>query len=495
MASLKFESVAGTTTAALDQVKIITLEDGTGNKYTLDTTTDNLKVAYTPNGGQAKEYTVDGLAAALGKLLTIGGTAGKSVLAEEVAKKPVVDALIPELAKDDGTTGIYTKKGVDDELAKKADTSALDNKANTVDVYTKTDTDTAFAKVDGANLDDAKVTAILEKLTDKVVKTTELPAKAAAKPVVDALIPELAKDDGTTGIYTKKGVDDELAKKANISVIPAAPDLSNYLEISKLAEEVAKKPVVEAIFDAQDGKKSILVNKLGEALDRVRDNADDKVYGAAGQEKIAKDFLGEKGLKPVPSEVASELIAKNKQDLADEVANNPDLQEAVAKNADLQEAVAAIPALQTAVAENVDLQEAVAENVDLQEAVAENVGLQEAVAENVDLQEAVAMNADLRTAVAADAGLRTAVAADAGLRTAVADDAGLQAVLANPNSIAAIPALQTAVAADAGLRTAVANNTDLQTAVAQNEDLQTAVMSQPSFEIPIDPSAPLSWDW
>ncbi|MGL9759267.1 MAG: hypothetical protein ACR5LA_11160 [Wolbachia sp.] len=113
MASLKFESAAGTATTALDQVKIVTLEDSTGNKYTLDITANNLKVAYTPNGGAKTEYTVQGLATALGKLLTIdGSTVGKSVLAEEVAKQPVVDVLVPALATvgtDDTNTNSHCR--------------------------------------------------------------------------------------------------------------------------------------------------------------------------------------------------------------------------------------------------------------------------------------------------------------------------------------------------------------------------------------------------
>ena len=418
VASLKFESAAGTAAATLAEVKLVTLADNTDNKYTLDITTDDLKVAYTPNGGQAKEYTVNGLAAALGKLLTIdGSTPGKSVLAEEVAKKPVVEAIFN--AQD------------------------LTDPANPINVA-ETKIGATFAKIDGSNVEEAGVIAMLGKLT---------PAN------------QVAKIDGSN--VEEAGVNTMLGK---------LPD--KVVKTSELSSKAADKAVVEAIFNAQDGKKSILVNKLGEALDRVQDNADDKVYGDVGQEKIAKDFLGEKGLKPLPSEVASELIAKNKQDLADEVANNPGLQTAVANNAGLKavlanpSSIAAISALQEAVAKNADLQEAVAKNGDLQKAVAaipalqtavaENVDLQEAVAENVDFREAVAMDNGLKTAVAMDADLRTAVAADAGLRTAVANNANLKAILAKPADIAAIPALQTAVAADAGLQAAVAGTENLQ---------------------------------
>ncbi|WP_250295144.1 hypothetical protein [Wolbachia endosymbiont of Oedothorax gibbosus] len=175
-AGLKFESVVGTATADLTQVKIVTLQDNTGNKYTLDVTGNDLKLIYHKHGNpQPTEYTVNGLATALGKLLTIdGNTAGKSVLAEEVAKKEVVEAIFDakdgsdkisetkigttfakktDLNNKANTADVYTKKNVDDELAKKADTSALADKANSRDVYTKHDVDTSFVKTDGSNAD------------------------------------------------------------------------------------------------------------------------------------------------------------------------------------------------------------------------------------------------------------------------------------------------------------------------------------------------------
>lgn len=274
VASLKFESAAGIEAINLQDTRIVTLEDSGGSIYTLDITTNDLKVEYTPQGGQKVEKTINGLATALGKLLTIdGGTAGKSVLAEEVAKKPVVDALIPELAKDDGATGIYTKKGVDDELAKKADTISLDNKAD------KSYVDTELAKK-------ADTSALDEKANTEDVYT---------KQNVDD---ELEKKADTTALDNKADksyVDTELAKKANINA-------------SNLIDAANQKAFAEAILPAKDGQKSILVTKLGEALDRVKDNAEDKVYGAPGQEKIAKDFLADKGLKPTPTDVATELI-------------------------------------------------------------------------------------------------------------------------------------------------------------------------------------------
>ncbi|MFP3035883.1 MAG: hypothetical protein ACEY3A_02525 [Wolbachia sp.] len=96
-AGLKFESAAGAQTTELDKVKIIILEDKTGNKYTLglEGTGANieLKLKYTPKTGDEIEHTVDGLVKALGGLFNVkNGT--KTVLAEEVAKKPVAEAIL-----------------------------------------------------------------------------------------------------------------------------------------------------------------------------------------------------------------------------------------------------------------------------------------------------------------------------------------------------------------------------------------------------------------
>lgn len=125
--------------------------------------------------------------------------------------KDFLEKLITELSKGANNTGIYTKKDVDDELKKKADTAALTNKAdktyvdtelgkkagaadlankaNTADVYTKTAADTAF------------------------VKATELKTKAAAKDVVDAIFD--AKDGNNKISETKIGA--TFAKKTDLN--------------------------------------------------------------------------------------------------------------------------------------------------------------------------------------------------------------------------------------------------------------------------------------
>ncbi|MBH5362745.1 collagen-like protein [Wolbachia endosymbiont of Kradibia gibbosae] len=222
-------------------------------------------------------------------------------LATKVAKKAVVDALIPELAKGDDDNGIYTKKGVDDTF----------------------------------------------------LKTADLGTKVAEKAVVDALIPELAKGADDKGIYTKKGVDDafvktlgltdtlktEVVKQPVVDAITASPDFTNkvyikaapadevytktaaetaFVKATELKTKAAAKDVVNAIFDAKDGDKSILVDKLGGFLD-----ATDTAYGDKN-DQTAKVFLGGKGLK-------GETGADGKSPTAAEIAAEKALQEHVTK--------------------------------------------------------------------------------------------------------------------------------------------------------------------
>ncbi|MDV6249079.1 collagen-like protein [Wolbachia endosymbiont of Zaprionus taronus] len=259
-----------------------------------------------------------------------------------------------ELRKKANTADVYTKRNVNDELAKKADKNYVDaelgekagaadlaNKANTADVYTKTDADTAFVKATELKTKAAAkdvVDAIIAStdFTDKVytkndadtafVKTADLATKVAKKAVVDALIPELAKGDDDNGIYTKKGVDDafvktlgltdtlktEVVKQPVVDAITASPDFTNkvyikaapadevytktaaetaFVKATELKTKAAAKDVVNAIFDAKDGDKSILVDKLGGFLD-----ATDTAYGDKN-DQTAKVFLGGKGLK------------------------------------------------------------------------------------------------------------------------------------------------------------------------------------------------------
>ncbi|WP_353279183.1 collagen-like protein [Wolbachia endosymbiont (group A) of Cydia amplana] len=292
-----------------------------------------------------------------------------------------------ELRKKANTADVYTKRNVNDELAKKADKNYVDaelgekagaadlaNKANTADVYTKTDADTAFVKATELKTKAAAkdvVDAIIAStdFTDKVytktdadtafVKTADLATKVAKKAVVDALIPELAKGADDKGIYTKKGVDDafvktlgltdtlktEVVKQPVVDAITASPDFTNkvyikaapadevytktaaetaFVKATELKTKAAAKDVVNAIFDAKDGDKSILVDKLGGFLD-----ATDTAYGDKN-DQTAKVFLGGKGLKGETGATGPKG-ADGKSPTAAEIAAEKALQEHVTK--------------------------------------------------------------------------------------------------------------------------------------------------------------------
>ncbi|WP_143688859.1 hypothetical protein [Wolbachia endosymbiont of Laodelphax striatellus] len=225
-----------------------------------------------------------------------------SELSAKAADKAVVEAIFNAQDLTDPANPINvaeTKIGA--TFAKKTD---LDNKAD----------------ANGTNLDDAKVTAILEKLTDKVVKTSELSAKAADKAVVEA-------------IFNAQDLTDP-ANPINVAETKIGATFAK-IDASNLTDAKNQKAFAEAILPAKDGKQSILVNKLGKALDRVQHNADDKVYGAQGSEKIAKDFLADKGLKPTPEDVATELVKNPSFQASAKIAVN-------AQDAGFQEAVKAV---------------------------------------------------------------------------------------------------------------------------------------------------------
>lgn len=201
---------------------------------------------------------------------------------------------IKDAADDAGfITALMALQGFNDKVYIKA--------APADEVYTKADADTAFVKT----------TDLATKVAEEVVK----------QPVVDVLVPALATvgTDDTKKVYTKGTVDTSFVK----------------IDASNLTDAANQKAFAEVILPAKDGKQSILVNKLGEALDRVQDNADDKVYGAQGSEKIAKDFLADKGLKPTPTDVANELVKNQSFQASAKIAVN-------VQDAGFQEAVKAV---------------------------------------------------------------------------------------------------------------------------------------------------------
>ncbi len=207
-----------------------------------------------------------------------------------------INALVEKLAAGVGNSGVYTKTAANTAFVKtdgsNISTQADKGKALADAILAVQDNNKKSALVDklGGFLDAADAVygassnqAAKAFLADKYpfVKTADLGAKVAEKAVVDVLVPALATvgTDDTKKVYTKSVADTAFAK----------------IDASNLTEAANKKAFAEAILPAEDNKKSILVNKLGEALDRVKNDANDKVYGTdLANLKIAKDFLADK---------------------------------------------------------------------------------------------------------------------------------------------------------------------------------------------------------
>ncbi len=152
----------------------------------------------------------------------------------------------------------------------------------------------------------------------------------------------------STLLATQKAVDgesilaEEVSKKPVVDTILKATDLVNLnkniveteledkfvkKDASNLTDAVNQKAFAEKILPAKDGQKSILVEKLGRFLDTT---------STEYSNQTAKVFSGEKGTKPTAEEVVTKLLANNKKDLTDEVAQNPGLRAAVTSNSGLR---------------------------------------------------------------------------------------------------------------------------------------------------------------
>ncbi|WP_265036634.1 hypothetical protein [Wolbachia endosymbiont (group A) of Anomoia purmunda] len=186
-------------------------------------------------------------------------------------------------------------------------------------MYTKTAADTAFVKT----ID------LATKVAEKDVVKAIFSAKENVADTQSILVKEVTKEPVVKEILgvknaagTKTVLAEEVANKDVVKEILGVKNAAGTKTV--LAEEVANKDVAGAILAVQDGKKSILVNKLGEALDRVQDTVDDKVYGAAGHEKIAKDFLADKYpfAKTDGSNIDKDFVGKV-FDVTDGAAANP----------------------------------------------------------------------------------------------------------------------------------------------------------------------------
>ncbi|NSX83582.1 hypothetical protein GOM44_04485 [Wolbachia endosymbiont of Atemnus politus] len=229
-AGFTFKKDASTLTQNLDEAKIIVYEDGGGNKYTLDasgitglTKIDDLKLSnllkeeikfkYHPSGGAEAEKT--GLGNIIGTLFaTQKVNDGKSVLAEEVAKKPVVEAIFDA---EDGQNNIAeTKLGTTFVKTANLETSAVAGKLFDVK-FAATDTtnpnknvaevklSASFAKKDGDNIEQAK-------FAKKILDATEKDANNKDKSI---LVEKLGGFLGKTGNGDKAkydGTTDQTAK-------------------------------------------------------------------------------------------------------------------------------------------------------------------------------------------------------------------------------------------------------------------------------------------
>lgn len=187
---------------------------------------------------------------------------------------------IKDAADDAGfITALMALQGFNDKVYIKA--------APADEVYTKTAADAGFVKTDGSNATDPGVTAMLGKLT---------PAN------------QVAKIDGDNA--TEAGVNAMLGKLTGDNVVVK-------INASNLTDAANQKAFAEAILPAKNGNKLVLVEKLGEFLG----SKETAPYDGTNNQ-TAKVFLAEKGLKPTPQEVATELM------------KNPDFAQAATIEAD-----------------------------------------------------------------------------------------------------------------------------------------------------------------
>ncbi|WP_264953871.1 hypothetical protein [Wolbachia endosymbiont (group A) of Endotricha flammealis] len=286
--NVEFKDNHGTSISNLENVKIITLSDEKGNKYTLDASNGSLELKYKQDGQGEISYKVGGLAAAFKSLLDMKSTNNDehTVLEEKLAEKSIVEAifyakdfdkgdrisnlildstfsrrdvLLAYLNKKVDVENVYTKEEVDEGLNKKVDVE---------NVYTKEDTDRGFISRDSDGIN---------RLARELFYKHDPNATSILVNTLGKLLDEKYEIYGDN-----KTAKDFLAEKGNF----AKADGSNI----KILEFTKK--ILDATEDIGDGKKkSILVEKLGRFLDQTADN--ENAYDG----KIAKAFLGDKGVQ------------------------------------------------------------------------------------------------------------------------------------------------------------------------------------------------------
>ncbi|QOD38445.1 hypothetical protein [Candidatus Wolbachia massiliensis] len=229
-AGLSFKNASGAAATSLDEVKIITLEDKTGNKYTLDIEGTELELKYKPQGGSEIKYNVTGLVPSITSLLTTNsgsknGTRDITIFEKEAANKDVVEAILKAKASSTDTESIFETKVAGKEVA---------------------------GKILGAK--DGKKSILVEQLGGSLANSGK------------------AKYDGTN----EQTAQDFLASKYPF----VKTDASNLTDAKAFAEK---------ILPAQDGKKSILVEQLGESLTSLG-----KAKYDGSNDQTAQEFLASK---------------------------------------------------------------------------------------------------------------------------------------------------------------------------------------------------------
>ncbi|AAW70598.1 hypothetical protein EJB10_01995 [Wolbachia endosymbiont of Brugia malayi] len=324
-------------TLNLNEAKIIVYEDSGGNKYTLDasgistlTNIDDIKLSDLLEGKvkfiyQKKDSNaiqIKGLGNIISTLLaTQKAVDGESILAEEVSKKPVVDTILKATDLVNLNKNIVETE-LEDKFVKK-DASNLTDAVN----------QKAFAeKILPAK--DGQKSILVEKLGGLLGEPGAVYGDSNPKITAKDFLAEkasLVKTDGSNIVtQTDKG-------KALVEAILNAKEPISNKEVKIVETELAKTFVKTAdlgtpavagkVLDAKDGQKSILVEKLGRFLDTT---------STEYSNQTAKVFSGEKGTKPTAEEVVTKLLANNKKDLTDEVAQNPGLRAAVTSNSGLR---------------------------------------------------------------------------------------------------------------------------------------------------------------
>ncbi|WP_264731824.1 hypothetical protein [Wolbachia endosymbiont (group A) of Sphaerophoria taeniata] len=395
-ASIEFKDNQGNQISGLNDIKIITLSDGLGNEYTLDARGDHLKLKYIPtNKDKEEEYTIKSLAEALGSLLNVKNSSGKTVLEEKVSEQPIVEAIM--YAKDDSNNRICdtvlantfarkddTSSYISDKLSKKADKVELDKKANADSVYTKQNIDDKLkTKVDIDNvytkqaIDTELATRVnadrvytKEEMDKKLTVKTDTFSTYTKQEANERFFPiakhqELAREilgkriDGRSVLVNElgKAFDEQAIWYGNNNDQTAKDFLAEKGNFAKInGSNIMIPDFVEKILDATEDigegkKKSVLVEKLGKFLDQIDDN--DKTYDG----KTAKDFLGEKGMQgprgadgpagkdgtsTAPNLVAQELITNQADALGQAVlgAKDDENREILVNSPILQEGIA-----------------------------------------------------------------------------------------------------------------------------------------------------------